>query len=243
MVPEKRAGIALLGISKRFGGAAAVDDVTLEIGDGEFFSLLGPSGCGKTTTLRMIAGFVRPDAGRVLLQERDVTDVPANRRPVNLVFQQYALFPHMSVYDNVAFGLSVKRVPRAEHRDRVHGILGVVSLEGFERRRPRQLSGGQQQRVAIARALALSPRVLLFDEPTSALDPELVGEVLDVIRDLARSGTTLIIVTHEIGFAREVADRIVFLDAGRVLEEGPPERVLVDPEHPRTREFLAKVLA
>jgi spermidine/putrescine transport system ATP-binding protein len=173
MVPEKRAGIALLGISKRFGGAAAVDDVTLEIGDGEFFSLLGPSGCGKTTTLRMIAGFVRPDAGRVLLQERDVTDVPANRRPVNLVFQQYALFPHMSVYDNVAFGLSVKRVPRAEHRDRVHEILGVVSLEGFERRRPRQLSGGQQQRVALARALVNRPAALLLDEPLGALDVKL----------------------------------------------------------------------
>src|ERR671935_558292 len=153
MLEQTRSAIGLVDVSKRFGGISAVDDVSLEIGDGEFFSLLGPSGCGKTTTLRMIAGFERPDAGRIVLQGDDVTEVPANRRPVNMVFQQYALFPHMSVYDNVAFGLRVKHVPRAEHRGRIQAMLRVVELEGFERRRPRQLSGGQQQRVALARAL------------------------------------------------------------------------------------------
>src|SRR5436309_14727998 len=148
-----RAAIGLVGVSQRFAAGSAVDDVSLEIGEGEFFSLLGPSGCGKTTTLRMVAGFELPDVGRIVMQGSDVTEVRANRRPVNMVFQQYALFPHMSVYDNVAFGLKVKRVPRAEHRGRVHEILSVVSLEGFDRRPARQLSGGQQLRVAPARAL------------------------------------------------------------------------------------------
>src|SRR5204862_272414 len=157
-MPEDRSvAIALEGVSKGFGKVAAVNDVSLSIGEGEFFSLLGPSGCGKTTSLRMIAGFEQPDAGRILLQGDDVTRVPPNRRPVNMVFQQYALFPHMSVYDNVAFGLKVKRVDRREHAGRIKEMLRVVELEGFEKRRPRQLSGGQQQRVALARALVNSP--------------------------------------------------------------------------------------
>src|ERR671938_507413 len=168
-----RAAIGLVGVSKRFGGVNAVDDVSLEIAEGEFFSLLGPSGCGKTTTLRMVAGFELPDSGGIVMQGKDVTEIRANRRPVNMVFQQYALFPHMSVYDNVAFGLKVKRVPRAEHSQRVQAMLRTVSLEGMERRRPRQLSGGQQQRVALARALVCSPRVLLLDEPLGALDLKL----------------------------------------------------------------------
>ena len=154
---ERSVAIELDGVGKRFGSSAAVRGVSLEILEGEFFSLLGPSGCGKTTTLRMIAGFETPDEGRILLQGVDGTAVSPNRRPVNMVFQQYALFPHMSIYDNVAFGLKVKRVPRAEHHDRVQQILRVVELEGLEKRRPRQLSGGQQQRVALARALVNRP--------------------------------------------------------------------------------------
>ncbi|HKD32336.1 MAG TPA: ATP-binding cassette domain-containing protein, partial [Gaiellaceae bacterium] len=157
MGEHPRAAIGLVGVSKHFGGVGAVDDVSLEIAEGEFFSLLGPSGCGKTTTLRMVAGFEVPDDGRIVLQGNDVTTVPANKRPVNMVFQQYALFPHMSVYDNVAFGLKVKRVPRADHEGRIREILRIVELEGMERRKPRQLSGGQQQRVALARALVNSP--------------------------------------------------------------------------------------
>src|SRR5438445_3728833 len=148
-VNELGAAIALEGVGKSFAGVEAVHDVTLTIAEGEFFSLLGPSGCGKTTTLRMIAGFATPDAGRILLHGDDVTAVPANRRPVNMVFQQYALFPHMSIYDNVAFGLKIRRVPSPERRERVLELLGIVGLEGFERRHPRQLSGGQQQRVAL----------------------------------------------------------------------------------------------
>ena len=153
-MPENaRVAIAITGVSKRFGSHAAVNDVTFEIGEGEFFSILGPSGCGKTTTLRMIAGLEMPDAGQILLQGTDVTAVSANRRPVNMVFQQYALFPHMSIYDNVAFGLKVKRVPRAEHKDRVLEMLRVVALEGFETRRPRQLSGGHFADVVELQAL------------------------------------------------------------------------------------------
>src|SRR5918912_1802021 len=173
MLEERRAAIGLVGVSKRFGRVGAVDDVSLEIGEGEFFSLLGPSGCGKTTTLRMIGGFESPDAGRIVLQGSDVTGVRANRRPVNMVFQQYALFPHMSVYDNVAFGLKVKHVPRGQHEGRIKEILRVVELEGMERRRARQLSGGQQQRVALARALVNRPAALLLDEPLGALDVKL----------------------------------------------------------------------
>jgi spermidine/putrescine transport system ATP-binding protein len=163
MPADGRVAIALEGVGKHFGKVAAVREVTLSIGDGEFFSLLGPSGCGKTTTLRMFAGFEVPDEGRIVLHAQDVTSVPANRRPLNMVFQQYALFPHMSIYDNVAFGLKVKRVPRHEHRDRIHEMLRVVELEGLERRRTRQLSGGQQQRVALARALVNRPAPLLLD--------------------------------------------------------------------------------
>src|SRR5215510_9947600 len=193
-----RVAIALEGVSKRFGKAEAVRDVSLGIGEGEFFSLLGPSGCGKTTTLRMIAGFEVPDEGRIVLQGEDVTSMFANRRPVNMVFQQYALFPHMSIYDNVAFGLKVKRVPRREHRVRVLEILRVVELEGLERRRPRQLSGGQQQRVALARALVNQPAALLLDAPLGALDLKLRKEMqLELKRLQSETATTFVYVTHD----------------------------------------------
>src|SRR2546427_8376851 len=165
MAADGSVAIALEGVSKGFGKTRAVQDVNISIGEGEFFSLLGPSGCGKTTTLRMIAGFEVPDEGRIVLQGKDVTSVLPSKRPVNMVFQQYALFPHMSIYDNVAFGLKVKRVPRGDHRERIEQLLRVVELEGLERRRPRQLSGGQQQRVALARALVNRPAALLLDEP------------------------------------------------------------------------------
>ena len=166
--------------------------MSLSIGDGEFFSLLGPSGCGKTTTLRMIAGFEQPDEGRIVLQGTDVTTVPPNRRPLNMVFQHYALFPHMSVYDNVAFGLKVSGVPRAEHRDRIVRLLQVVELEGIEKRRIRQLSGGQQQRVALARALVKEPAALLLDEPLGALDVKLRKQMQHELKRIqARTGDDL----------------------------------------------------
>src|SRR5436190_1813439 len=233
-MPEElpRAAIGLVGVSKRFGTHAAVDDVTLEIGEGEFFSLLGPSGCGKTTTLRMVAGFELPDTGRIVMQGKDVTEVRANRRPVNMVFQQYALFPHMSVYDNVAFGLKVKRVPRAEHRGRVHQMLEVVSLEGLDRRRVRQLSGGQQQRVALARALVNRPAALLLDEPLGALDVKLRKQMqLELKRIQNELGTTFVYVTHDQDEALAMSDRIAVMNRGQVEQLGSPREIY---ERPRT---------
>ena len=232
MHPGVNIAIALDGVTRRFGSAAAVDHVSFSIEDGEFFSLLGPSGCGKTTTLRMIAGFERPDEGRILLQGRDVTSVAANRRPVNLVFQHYALFPHMSIYDNVAFGLKVKRVPRQEHRERVHDILKVVELVGLERRRTRQLSGGQQQRVALARALVNRPAALLLDEPLGALDVKLRKQMqLELKRIQSELGTTFVYVTHDQEEALAMSDRIAVMNRGRVEQIGSPREIY---EHPQT---------
>jgi spermidine/putrescine transport system ATP-binding protein len=229
---DRRIAIALTGVTKRYGSAAAVDDISLEIAEGEFFSLLGPSGCGKTTTLRMIAGFVTPDTGRVVLQGTDVTNVPANRRPVNMVFQHYALFPHMTIYDNVAFGLKVKGVPRAEHRGRIEELLRVVSLEGYERRRPRQLSGGQQQRVALARALVNRPAALLLDEPLGALDVKLRKQMqLELKRIQHELGTTFVYVTHDQDEALAMSDRIAVMNDGRVEQLGDPREIY---ERPRT---------
>jgi spermidine/putrescine transport system ATP-binding protein len=232
-VPEERSvAIALEGVSKRFGKHEAVRDVTLSIQEGEFFSLLGPSGCGKTTTLRMIAGLEVPDEGRILLQGRDVTSLFSNRRPVNMVFQQYALFPHMSIYDNVAFGLKVQRVPRREHRERVIEMLRVVELEGFERRRPRQLSGGQQQRVALARALVNRPAALLLDEPLGALDVKLRKQMQLQLKGIQHDvGTTFVYVTHDQEEALAMSDRIAVMNHGRVEQVGTPREIY---EHPRT---------
>ena len=226
MQENARVAIELSGVSKSFGGFAAVDDVTLEIGEGEFFSLLGPSGCGKTTTLRMIAGFEEPDVGRVVLQGNDVTSVSANRRPVNMVFQQYALFPHMSIYDNVAFGLKVKRVPRDEHRPRIRELLRIVALEGLEERRPRQLSGGQQQRVALARALVNYPAALLLDEPLGALDVKLRKQMqLELKRIQHELGTTFVYVTHDQEEALAMSDQIAVMNGGRVEQVGGPREI------------------
>jgi spermidine/putrescine transport system ATP-binding protein len=238
------AAIVLEAVSKQFGGHAAVSDVNLSIQDGEFFSLLGPSGCGKTTTLRMIAGFVEPDEGRILLQGKDVTTVPPNRRPVNMVFQQYALFPHMSVYDNVAFGLSVKKVPRSEHRSRIEELLRVVSLEGYERRKPRQLSGGQQQRVALARALVNRPAALLLDEPLGALDVKLRRQMqLELKRIQHELGTTFVYVTHDQEEALAMSDRIAVMDAGRVEQLGTPREVYEQPSTPFVADFIGSLNA
>src|SRR6266581_3043916 len=229
-MPEElpRPAIGLVGVSKRFGTHAAVDDVTLEIGEGEFFSLLGPSGCGKTTTLRMVAGI----------------ELPANRRPVNMVFQQYALFPHMSVYDNVAFGLKVKRVPRAEHSERVQEMLRVVSLEGLDRRRARQLSGGQQQRVALARALVNRPAALLLDEPLGALDVKLRKQMqLELKRIQSELGTTFVYVTHDQEEALAMSDRIAVMNRGRVEQIGSPREIYEHPETTFVADFIGSLNA
>ena len=244
MLKEPRSAIGVVDVSKRFGGVSAVEDVSLEIGDGEFFSLLGPSGCGKTTTLRMIAGFERPDGGRIFLQGHDVTDVPANRRPVNMVFQQYALFPHMSVYDNVAFGLKVKRVPRAEHGERVQEMLRVVSLEGLDRRRARQLSGGQQQRVALARALVNRPAALLLDEPLGALDVKLRKQMqLELKRIQNDLGTTFVYVTHDQEEALAMSDRIAVMNGGHVEQIGTPREIYERPHTSFVADFIGSLNA
>ena len=238
------AAIELEAVGKQFGAHAAVNDVTLSIGEGEFFSLLGPSGCGKTTTLRMIAGFVPPDVGRILLHGADVTTIPPNRRPVNMVFQQYALFPHMSIYDNIAFGLKVKRVPRREHRGRIHEMLRVVSLEGLEKRRPRQLSGGQQQRVALARALVNQPAALLLDEPLGALDVKLRKQMqLELKRIQAELGTTFVYVTHDQEEALAMSDRIAVMNGGQVEQVGDPREIYEHPETAFVADFIGSLNA
>src|SRR3989449_1956633 len=244
MHTDERVAIALEGVVKRFGKAAAVRDVTVSIGEGEFFSLLGPSGCGKTTTLRMIAGFETPDEGRIVLDGQDVTSVPANRRPVNMVFQQYALFPHMSIYDNVAFGLKVKRVPRQEHGDRIQEMLRVVELVGLERRRARQLSGGQQQRVALARALVNRPAALLLDEPLGALDVKLRKQMqLELKRIQSELGTTFVYVTHDQEEALAMSDRIAVMNGGRVEQIGSPRDIYEHPESAFVADFIGSLNA
>jgi spermidine/putrescine transport system ATP-binding protein len=232
MADEPSVAIAVEDVSKSFGKSHAVRGVSLAIRQGEFFSMLGPSGCGKTTTLRMIAGFEVPDEGRILLEGRDVTSVLPSRRPVNMVFQQYALFPHMSIYDNVTFGLKVKSVPRKEHDGRVREILRVVELEGLERRRPRQLSGGQQQRVALARALVNRPAALLLDEPLGALDVKLRKQMqLELKRIQHELGTTFVYVTHDQEEALAMSDRIAVMNHGVVEQIGDPREIY---EHPAT---------
>ncbi len=244
MAKNPSVAIALEGVSKRFGRAEAVRNVTLAIREGEFFSLLGPSGCGKTTTLRMIAGFEVPDEGRIVLQGKDVTSVFSNRRPVNMVFQQYALFPHMSIYDNVAFGLKVKRVPRREHRGRIHEMLRVVELEGLERRRPRQLSGGQQQRVALARALVNRPAALLLDEPLGALDVKLRKQMqLELKRIQSELGTTFVYVTHDQEEALAMSDRIAVMNGGQVEQVGDPRGIYEHPETAFVADFIGSLNA
>jgi spermidine/putrescine transport system ATP-binding protein len=228
--------VGLYGVTKRFGDTVAVDNVTLEIPRGEFFSLLGPSGCGKTTSLRMIAGFEEPDRGRVELTGLDIVGVPPYKRNVNTVFQSYALFPHLTVADNVAFGLRRKKLPKHEIRDRVRHSLELVELPAYDDRRPSQLSGGQQQRVALARALVNEPAVLLLDEPLGALDLKLRKQMqLELIRIQREVGVTFVYVTHDQEEALVMSDRIAVMSQGRVEQIGNPEDIY---ERPATR-FVA----
>jgi spermidine/putrescine transport system ATP-binding protein len=222
--------IVLQDVTKNFGGVKAVDDVSLTIGKGEFFSLLGPSGCGKTTTLRMIAGFEEPTEGRILLEGRDVTYVPAAKRNVNMVFQAYALFPHMTVWENVAFGLKIKKVPRADVEARVADALFSVRLEGLDKRKPGQLSGGQQQRVALARALVNRPAALLLDEPLGALDLKLRKEMqLELKHIQEETETTFVYVTHDQEEALTMSDRIAVMDRGVVEQVAGPRELYERP--------------
>ena len=231
--------IELAGLCKRFGEHIAVDNIDLSVASGEFFSLLGPSGCGKTTTLRLIAGFEQPTAGRVLLDGLDVSAVPAHKRNVNTVFQSYALFPFLSVFDNVAFGLRYARVTKAELRTRVGDALSLVSMSSFSSRRPGQLSGGQQQRVALARALVLNPAVLLLDEPLGALDAKLRRSLKVELKALQeRVGITFLYVTHDQEEALTMSDRLAVLDAGRIAQVGTPRQVYEEPADSYVADFL-----
>jgi len=230
------ASLHLANISKKFAEVLAVDDLSLEVADGEFVVLLGPSGCGKTTTLRMIAGFIESTAGAVRIGARDVTQDPPYRRNVGFVFQNYALFPHLSVAENVAFGLRRRRRPEREITERVAHALALVKLDGFEARMPRQLSGGQQQRVAIARALVIAPDVLLLDEPLSNLDAKLRRDVRQELRRLQKlSGITTVMVTHDQDEAMSIGDRLVVMNHGRVQQIGTPQALY---RHPANR-FVA----
>jgi polar amino acid transport system ATP-binding protein len=245
------------GVHKSYGSVEVLRGIDLEVAPGEVVCVVGPSGSGKSTFLRCINHLEKIDAGRLWvdghlvgyrekggkLHELRDREVAAQRRDIGMVFQRFNLFPHMTALENVVEApTQVKGVRREEARRRGVELLERVGLGERVHNYPNQLSGGQQQRVAIARALAMEPKLMLFDEPTSALDPELVGEVLDVMRGLAESGMTMVVVTHEMGFAREVGDTLVFIDEGVVLEAGPPRRVLTDPQHPRCQAFLSKVL-
>lgn len=249
--------VSAQGVHKSFGALEVLKGITLDVAPGEVMCLVGPSGSGKSTFLRCINHLETVNAGRLYvdgvlvgyherrgkLHEMHPRDAARQRRTIGMVFQRFNLFPHMTALENIAEApVVVQGRRKAEAATQARDLLARVGLADKAQAYPAQLSGGQQQRVAIARALAMQPRLMLFDEPTSALDPELVGEVLDVMRQLADEGMTMIVVTHEMGFAREVGDQLVFMDAGVVVEAGPPRAVLADPQHERTRAFLSKVL-
>lgn len=235
--------IAFERVQKTYDGRSlVVEDLNLTVRRGEFLTMLGPSGSGKTTTLMMLGGFEQPTSGRILLEGQAVERLPPERRDIGFVFQNYALFPHMTVRENVGFPLRYHGVKGAQAGRRIDEALAMVKLNGLGERRPAQLSGGQQQRVAIARSLAMQPKVMLFDEPTSALDPEMINEVLDVMIGLAKEGMTMIVVTHEMGFARKAADRVVFMADGRIVEQATPEEFFTHPKSDRAKDFLSKLI-
>ena len=244
-------------VCKRFGGFEALKSVSLDVQEGEVVAIIGPSGSGKSTFVRCLHQLETIDSGAIYLggellgferrggqlRALGARAVAQQRQQMGMVFQQFVLFPHLTALENISIGpVEVLGDAPDDARQRAQHLLGRVGLADKANHYPAQLSGGQQQRVAIARALAMRPRVLLFDEPTSALDPELVGEVLDVVTDLARAGKTMIVVTHEIAFAREAASRVVFMEAGRILEQGPARETLANPRTERLRSFLARVL-
>jgi len=237
--PTKKPLIRFEGVTKRFGDFTAVDNLDLHIYEREFFALLGPSGCGKTTIMRILAGFDPPSEGTVWLDGVNIAPVPPNKRPVNMMFQSYALFPHLSVYDNIAFGLKRSPMPKSEIDGRVQEMLRLTRLEKFARRKPHQISGGQRQRVALARSLAKAPKLLLLDEPLGALDKKLRIEVQDQLKDIHRRvGTTFIYVTHDQEEALSMSDRIVIMQSGLIQQTGTPDEIYNDPANTFVAGFI-----
>ncbi len=247
IAPDRKVVVDVQDLTKSFGEHEVLKGITGQIHEGEVLCVIGPSGSGKSTFLRCLNRLEDPTGGTVRVGDFDLTDPKVDinkvRRHIGMVFQQFNLFPHMTVAENIMLApTEVKNVSKAEARQTAERLLARVGLQDKADARPASLSGGQKQRVAIARALAMSPQIMLFDEATSALDPEMVGEVLQVIRDLAEEGMTMVLVTHEMGFAREVADRVLFMDHGRIVEVGPPTQIFDHPQQPRLQEFLSKVL-
>lgn len=239
--------ILLAGVQKYFGSNHVLKDVDLTVAPGEKVVVIGPSGSGKSTLIRSMNLLEKPTEGKIVVNGVELTarkaPIEKVRESVAMVFQQFNLYPHKTVLENLTLApMIIKKTPRAEAEESGLAYLERVGLKEKADAYPAQLSGGQQQRVAIARALNMKPRVMLFDEPTSALDPEMIQEVLDVMVDLAKEGITMVVVTHEMGFARQVADRVIFMDEGRILEQGTPEHFFVNPEHDRTKLFLSKIL-
>jgi polar amino acid transport system ATP-binding protein len=234
-------------VSKHFGALKALDRVTLDVYDGEKVVIIGPSGSGKSTLLRSINQLEMIDSGKIIVDGVDLqartTNINKVREEVGMVFQAFNIFPHKTVLENVTLAqVVVRKRSKAEAAEKAMSLLRKVGIAEKATNYPGQLSGGQQQRVAIARSLAMDPKIMLFDEPTSALDPEMIGEVLDVMKTLAREGMTMVVVTHEMGFAREVADRVIFMDYGAIIEEGTPEHFFTNPSHERTKLFMSQIL-
>lgn len=251
MEQRKETIICLEGLGKQFqttnGTVTALDDINLEILKGEIFGIIGLSGAGKSTLVRCINYLETPTAGRVIFEGQNLSmmkeaEIRKARQSMGMIFQQFNLLAQRNVLQNVCFPMEIAGVPKAEAKKRAAELLKLVGLEERMKAYPAQLSGGQKQRIAIARALAMNPDVMLFDEPTSALDPEMVGEVLELMRELADDGMTMIVVTHEMGFAKEVASRVMFMDGGKIVEENEPQEFFSNPKNPRLREFLSKVL-
>lgn len=237
--------LRVVNVKKRFGDKVVLDGVSFTLNKGETKVIIGPSGTGKSTLLKSVNRLVVPDEGEIWLEDTEIircTNINAVRQKIGYVFQDFGLFHHLTALENVMIGLTkVKRMPKKEAVEKARYELNRVGLTGIEDLYPAQLSGGQKQRVAIARALAMEPKLMLFDEPTSALDPELIGEVLAVMKELAESKMTMLVVTHEMGFARSVSDEIIFIEKGKIVEQAPPEKMFREPEHQRTREFLFKL--
>lgn len=234
-------------LKKSFGKLVVLDGINLDIKKGEVVVILGPSGCGKSTFLRCLNLLETPTGGKIFLDETEITapktNIDVQRQKMMMVFQHFNLFPHLSILDNLTIApIKLKKISKENAEKKAMELLKRVGLEDKAKDYPDQLSGGQKQRVAICRALAMEPEIILFDEPTSALDPEMVGEVLDVMKELAETGITMVCVTHEMGFAREVASRVIFFDKGVVAEDDTPENVFNSPKHPRLKEFLSKVM-